>query len=119
VVTRQSTDVLATEDEVVARAVHFIREHAVERIGVAEVARHARLSRSPLEARMKRAIGRSVYQEIQRVRIERIKTLLLETDVPIKQIAARCGFSYVQYMTRAFRQATGQTPAEFRRHGQP
>ena len=118
VVTRQSTDVLATEDEVVAHAVHFIRQHACNRIGVTDVVKHVHLSRSALEIRMKAAIGRAIYQEIQRVQIDAVKELLAETDLPIKQVAVRCGFSGVRYMTRAFRNATGQTPAAFRKHAQ-
>ena len=116
VVTRQSTDVLATDDELVARTVHFIRQHACDRIGVADVVKHVRLSRSALESRMKASIGRAIYQEIQRVQIDTVKELLAKTDLPIKQVATRCGFNYVQYMTRAFREATGQTPAAFRKH---
>ncbi len=48
------------------------------------------------------------------MQIERVKELLLHTELPIKQIALRCGFNYVQYMTRAFRKLTGQTPAKYR-----
>ena len=73
-----------------------------------------KLSRTTLELRIRAAIGRSVYQEIQRMQIERVKELLLHTELPIKQIALRCGFNYVQYMTRAFRKLTGQTPAKYR-----
>lgn len=116
VVTRQSTDVLATDDEVVVLAVSFIRAQACNRISVADVMRHVRLARTALELRFKEAIGRSVYQEIQRVQIERVKELLLHTELPIKQVAALCGFNYVQYMTRAFRQIVGQTPAKFRKN---
>ncbi len=116
VVTRQSTDVLATDDEAVARAVHYIRQHACDRIGVADVVRQVRLSRTALEPRVKAVVGRSIYQEIQRVQIEQVRELLAETELPIKQVAVRCGFSYVQYMTRAFREATGQTPAQYRKN---
>ena len=115
IVTRQSTDVLATDDRHVLRAVTFIRDHACRRIQVADVLRHVKLSRASLEPRLKKALGRTIHQEIQRVQIERAKELLTTTEIPIKHIARRCGFKYVQYMSRVFRQATGSPPARYRK----
>ncbi|MCP4590131.1 MAG: DNA-binding transcriptional regulator, partial [bacterium] len=100
VVTRQSTDVLATEDQVVIRAVRFIRERACDRIQVADVLEHVRVSRSRLEPRLKEVLGRTIHQEILRVQIEQVKELLIVTDLPIKQIANRCGFTESQYLSR-------------------
>ncbi|MCP4590689.1 MAG: substrate-binding domain-containing protein, partial [bacterium] len=115
VVTRQSTDVLATEDQVVIRAVRFIRERACDRIQVADVLEHVRVSRSRLEPSLKELLGRTIHQEILRVQIEQVKELLLVTDLPIKQIANRCGFTESQYLSRAFRRATGYTPGRYRK----
>ena len=115
VVTRESTDVLATDDREVAMAVSFIRQHACERIQVGDVLRHVRLSRTVLEPRFKQLLGRTIHQETQRVQVERVKELLALTDLPIKQIASRCGFTYTQYMTRVFREAVGKTPAQYRK----
>src|SRR5262249_21362147 len=64
IATRLSTDVLATEDEPVAKAVGFIRANACARIRVGHVLKHVRLSRSALEPRLKRVIGRTIHQEI-------------------------------------------------------
>jgi hypothetical protein len=52
-------------------------------------------------------LGRTIHQEIDRVRIERAETLLAETNLPIKHIAQQSGFQTVQYLTRAFRRLTG------------
>ncbi len=111
---RLSTDVLATDDQAVVKAISFIRERACERIQVMDVLRHANMSRASLEPRFKNALGRTVYQEIQRVRIERVKQLLADTDLPLKQVARRAGFLYTEYMMRVFRRATGQTAKQYR-----
>jgi LacI family transcriptional regulator len=118
IVTRMSTDVLATEDQAVIRAVKFIRAHACQRIRVGDVLKHVRMSRGALEPRIKQVLGRTIYQEIQRVQIEAVKDLLLTTTAPLKQIAHQTGFSYPEYMMRVFRRATGQTPAEYRKTAQ-
>ncbi len=115
VVMRHSTDVLATGDQAVVRAAAFIRDHACDGIHLRDVLEHVKLSRWALEPRIKRVLGRTIYREIQRVQIERVKHLLTRTDLPIKQIAAQTGLNYLQYLTRAFGRITGQTPAQYRK----
>jgi LacI family transcriptional regulator len=115
IVTRLSTDVLATDDQSVVLAVRFIRAHAAETIRVRDVLRHAHLSRAALEPRIKRVLGRTIHQEIQRIRIERVKELLVTSDAPLKWIAAATGFRYPEYMMRVFHRATGRTPNQFRK----
>lgn len=113
-VARQSTDVLAVEDPDVAAAVRFIRAHACEGIGLADVLEQVSVSCSSLEKRFRKYLGRTIHSEIQRVRIEQVKQLLDTTSLSIQQIMRRAGFNYVQYMTTLFRQTTGYTPAEYR-----
>ena len=48
------------------------------------------------------------------MRVERAKDLLAQTRMPIKEIASVTGFKTVQYLTRAFRRLTRETPAAFR-----
>lgn len=115
VVVRRSTDVLATDDADVIRAVQFIREHACRPIHVPEVVQHVSVSRAALEPRFRHVLGRTMHQEIRRVQIERAATLLAGTDLPIKQVAQQAGFKTVQYLTRSFRNVTGHPPATFRR----
>jgi LacI family transcriptional regulator len=119
VVTRQSTDVLASDDPKVVQALAFIRANACQRIRVVDVVAHVHLSRASLEPRMKEATGRTIHDEIHRVQIEEVKTLLSSSNLTLKQIARRCGFTYTQYMARAFRQATGQTLTQYRKVHSP
>jgi transcriptional regulator GlxA family with amidase domain len=72
-----------------------------------------------LEQRLKQAIGRTIHKEIQRTRISRVQQMLTETSLPLKMIAHQTGFSSIQYMTRAFRSATRQTPGAYRRQNRP
>lgn len=53
------------------------------------------------------------------VRKSRASTLLLRTARPIKQVAEAAGFQNEKSFMRAFRDWTGQSPAEFRRSGKP
>jgi LacI family transcriptional regulator len=115
VVTRQSTDVIAVADPDVSRAVAFIRDHAAEKIGAAEVVLSLSIARRRLERRFRGCLGRTILEEIQRVRVERAKHLLAETDLPMPVVAGRSGFSTPQRLAAVFRRATGQSPLTYRR----
>lgn len=113
--TRQSTNVIAVPDAQVAAAVHFIREHAYQGIGVEDVLKAVPMSRTVLERRFQKFLGRSPYEEILRLRIERVKELLTTTDLQMSQIAERVGFSGVEYLSAMFKKKLGVSPRVFRR----
>ncbi|HTU24401.1 MAG TPA: DNA-binding transcriptional regulator [Pirellulales bacterium] len=114
VVARQSTDVLMADDRDVAAAVRFIRQSACQRITVKDVERQVPLSRSLLNRRFKQVIGHTPKQEIVRVQIEAARHLLVDTDLPIAEIAALCGFSEAKYFIAVFARLVGNTPRAFR-----
>jgi LacI family transcriptional regulator len=114
VVARASTDLVASEDQEVGRALSYIRANACHGLQVSDVLGHMAMSRAALQQRMKQVSGRTIHQEIQRVRLSKVKDLLTMTDLTIKQVARDSGFASVQYMTRVFRATTGETPARFR-----
>ncbi len=114
VVTRRSTDVVASEDDDINRAMQYIRQEACHGLRVVDVLNHTAMSRTTLHQRMKAVIGMSVHQEIQRVRLNRAKELLSMSPMRIKQVARESGFASVQYMTRVFRAACGETPHQYR-----
>ena len=118
VVTRQSTDVLAVDDPPVARALHYIREHACDGLGVSDVLRHCPMARRTLEARLKALLGRTPREEIARVQLGRVKELLAGTDLALAEIAGRAGFRHTEYLSVFFKREMGLTPGEFRKqHG--
>jgi LacI family transcriptional regulator len=115
VITRLSTDVNAIADPEAAAAMRFIREHACEGIGVDEVLAQVPVSRSVLQRRFRSLLGRSIHAVIAAVRLQRAKELLVETDLSLAVIANRTGFSHVEYLCAAFRQAVGLPPGAYRR----
>lgn len=72
-------------------------------------------SRSQLEKKFRRLLGRSPQAEIRRVQVAKIKQLLFETDFPMKKIAELTGFEHVEYMCVVFKRLTGESPGAFRR----
>ncbi len=111
---RQSTDVLFTQDIAVQRAVAFLRQQPLGPVRVADVVRFCGVSRSGLQERMRRALGHSILEEIHRVRIARVQTLLRTSDRKIADIAQACGFPDSARLCVLFRKRTGQTPRQYR-----
>jgi LacI family transcriptional regulator len=114
IVTRRSTDVLAVEDRHIATAVRFIREHACEGIDVSDVLQAVPLSRSTLERRFSKTLGRSPKDEILRVRLNRAKQLLSETDHCLALVAEKVGFEHTEYLSVIFKKRVGLTPGQYR-----
>jgi len=113
--TRQSTDILAIEDQDVSRVVSYIRENIqVSSLQVADLADLVSISRRALERRFNRALGYGPAHEIQATRNQLVKKLLRETDMSITDVAARAGYASHEYMIRAFKKETGKTPLEYR-----
>ncbi len=118
VATRQSTDVLAIDDPHIALAVRYIRENACRGVTVHEVLRHVPLSRTILERRFRKYLGRSPQAEIRAVQLKRVKQLLAETDLPLERIAELAGYEHPEYLSVVFKRETGQTPGQYRRRTQ-
>jgi len=115
IVTRRSTDVLAIEDPHLASAVRFIRLHACGGVDVSDIVKVVPLSRSTLERRFAKSLGHSPKDEILRVRLERAKQLLAETDLSLALIAEKVGFDHAEYLSVIFKKKSGLTPGQFRR----
>jgi LacI family transcriptional regulator len=112
---RASTDSLAIEDADVAAAVRFIRQQANQLIQIADVMNEVTCCQRLLHEKFIRILGRSVHQEIKRVRSERIANMLRKTDMPISQIATKLGYFSANHLSRYFKQAAGMTPLAYRK----
>jgi LacI family transcriptional regulator len=118
VVERSSTHVLPSADPLVEQALALIRSLAGEPVRVAGLLKRIPASRRSLEIRFRRALGRSVHDEIVRVRIERARELLRTTTLTVAAVAAASGFGNPQRFHEAFRKAAGMTPGAYRKSHQ-
>ena len=115
IVVRQSTDTLAVRDPVLIKALSFLRENAAVLVRVSDVAGHAGVSRRVLERHFLEGLHRSPAEEIRRVHLDRAIRLLVETDLPMTQVAEMSGFGSQAYFSDIFRRHIGQTPLNYRK----
>lgn len=120
VAARRSSDVLSVDDELVARAVAWINEHADRRLTVTMVARAVGGGRQRLERRFRRALDRTIQHEIRRAHVEAAKRWLATTDCSMAEVAKHSGFTSASLLNVAFQRELGTAPGAYRRlvHGE-
>jgi LacI family transcriptional regulator len=102
------------DDPVVARALHLIRQSACSGINVEELLGHLPVSRATLERRFAKLLQRTPKDEILRLRIDRARQLLRETNHNLATIAKSCGFKTAAHLSVTFKAHTHQSPGQYR-----
>ncbi|MFO7905626.1 MAG: DNA-binding transcriptional regulator [Pirellulaceae bacterium] len=114
VVVRHSSDFFAVPHPPLARALHFIRDHFSEPLGVDDVIRASQTSRCGLYRAFEKHLGHTVGEEIDRQRVGHAKKLLRESNDKLHRIASISGFSGPEHFTRVFRRVMGEPPSSYR-----
>jgi len=113
-VPRDSTDVFASDDPLVAAALRYMSDSCDKPIGINDVVRKLRISGQTLARRFRKARGCRPIEELTRMRITRAKRLLADGDLTTAEVGKRCGFiSRAQFFV-AFRRVEGMTPGAYR-----
>jgi AraC-like DNA-binding protein len=91
----------------------YIRANFHRRVTLSELTRLAGISVAQLERYCKRVFQLTPRQMIQKVRLEHAHRLL-QTDMPITEVALQCGYTDHSAFTRQFKELTGFTPSQYR-----
>lgn len=102
-------------DDSIVRAVALIDHNLAEKISLARIAQSAGCSERSLRRRFSQQFGQSPTAFVATRRIEHACILLHFSDLSVKQIAERCGFTDRYHLTRVFKRERGVGPATFRR----
>ena len=116
-IARRSSDVLRIDHAGVRRAVELIRDEATGGLTAADVLGATTVPRRTLEVAFKRHLGRTIYGEITRVRVEHAKRLLRSDDGradSITEVALDSGFGGGGPFAEVFRRVTGESPRQYR-----
>lgn len=114
-VPRDSTDLYVADDPLVSKALRFIAENSHRRIEVRDVVQAAATNRRGLERKFRESLGRTIAGEITRLRLERAKRRLSETDVPMKDVAMDAGFRNADHFYKVFIRVEGVSPTVYRK----
>jgi AraC-like DNA-binding protein len=104
----------ARQDRSVRRALSFIRDHFGERLTLEQVAKVAGFAPRYFSRLFAKAEHTTFQLYVRRLRLERAKHMITATQLSIERVAQLCGFPERIYFHRAFKQAFGMTPLEYR-----
>ena len=112
---RESSNAVAVQDELVAKAVKYIRRYAkTHPLSVADLCSQLGVSNTTLRLRFKKLMGCSIKSEMDRVRADEARLMLTETQFSIQEIAYQLGFTLPEDLTRFFTRIEGISPAKYR-----
>src|SRR5436190_1898315 len=97
-----------------ARARQFIEDHQTEPLSLGRIAHVANISRHYFCKMFKKATGINFIDHLARVRVEKSKTLLLNPNSRISEVAFACGFQSMTNFNRAFKRIVRRSPTQFR-----
>ncbi|MEZ5872159.1 MAG: GlxA family transcriptional regulator [Nitratireductor sp.] len=106
---------IATVEPRVAAAIR-VMERAIERpVSSAVIARRAGMSVRTLETLFLKTIGESPAAYFTKLRLQTARRMVIDTDLPMQEIAIRTGFSSLSAFSRAFTRHAGAPAMEIRR----
>ncbi len=114
-ITRTDAELPSGQKRVADLALGVIRTRYAEKLTAKMIAKTVGVSPRQLRDAFQEQWGLSVKDYLIRVRIENARTLLRQTDLPIKAIAAAVGYQGLSHFYKHFLRLTGETPCAYRR----
>lgn len=111
------TDLTELEQKIYSVA-GYIHAHYPEDLSLDSLAKHFCISASYLSHRFREVTGFSVTDYIQMTRIRNVQALLINTKIPITEVAEPCGFNCFSQFNRVFRKHIGMSPSKYRKQSQ-
>ena len=115
IVERMSTTDLTNSASRIERARDYIRSHAFTGISAGAVAKSIGGSQRLLEMNFKKVVGHSIHEEINRVRLAKVKDMLVKTSHSFDSIAAFCGFHNTNHLRNLFKRKFRMTLSDWRK----
>lgn len=93
----------------------YIKKHYADHVSLESLAESAHVSKSECLRCFKSSLQTAPYQYLTEFRLSKAAELLINTDIPIGEIAESVGFSQTSHFGKCFREKTGVSPSEYRK----
>ena len=115
--TRDTIALTAADRLLIARARIYILHHVDEPLlSLKELAHIFATNEFKLKYGFRSILGTTVFRFQRAERLKRAKLLVLNTNVPLKDIAGSIGYASTSHFYKAFKKVYGETPHKFRKH---
>lgn len=118
IIERDSTSIETHSDPTIQRLKTLISQNATDNPSVGELAMECGVSRRLLEKKVSTILNTTVLRLVQEQQVRFAKTLLLDTQMPIGEIAEATGFGSQRRLNDVFKKRTGYSPSEFKKEHQ-
>ncbi|MEG0768189.1 MAG: helix-turn-helix transcriptional regulator, partial [Clostridia bacterium] len=98
----------------VRKAIRYMNEHYMHPIRAGDIAAYVGVHPNHLHRLFFSETGLHMTEYLTTWRMEKAKALLVDTDVPVSEVARRVGIPHAKYFSRLFHEATGRAPKDFR-----
>ncbi|WP_028560178.1 helix-turn-helix domain-containing protein [Paenibacillus pinihumi] len=109
----KAADLSATRP--IQESISYLNEHYMLQLTLSQLANRAGVSEGHYTVLFKKETGMTMTSYLRQLRIEKAKQLLLQVDLPAKDVAQRVGFTDYFYFSRMFKQAVGASPTAFKK----
>jgi len=111
----KSKFIQALMDKQIAKALQQLHNNPHVTWTLEKMAGEVGMSRAAFAKRFKNLVGRPMFEYLTDLRVQRAKELLLETKLPLYEVASRVGYESDLAFTKTFKKRTGITPTRFRK----
>lgn len=108
-------EVEMAKSPLIQRAMEVIRKEYRNGLTLEELAGKLYVSDEYLSTQFKKTTGKTFTETIRKIRMERVKELLLESNLKLNQISCMVGITDPKYMSKLFKEEYGVLPAEYRK----
>lgn len=108
-------ETVQTNDPLMKRVKLYLEEKAFSQVMIQDVAKSFYMHPGQLSTKFKEVYNMTPIEYVQRLRLDKIKLLLIQTDYTIQKIATLCGYENGFYLSRVFKKHMRISPSEYRK----
>ena len=94
---------------------NYIDNHIYKTISLNDLSSHIAMSQRNMNRLFKKEVGLTVYDYFLNQKIQLVKTMLINTNLSVKEISQKLTFSDVYYFSNLFKKKTGYSPTKYRK----
>lgn len=100
---------------IVYMAKQYVEDNISKNITIETITDIIHITPNYFSSIFKKVTGDSFITYVNLRKIEKAKEILKAVDIPVSEVAEKCGFSDVKYFNRVFKKYTGVTPSEYKK----
>ena len=103
-------------NSLINRVIQYIKRNIENNMSLQDIASFVNVHPNYLSAAFKKEVGKTLMEYINELKVAVIKQYIVHTNLSIREISYTFNFNHVTYFSRFFKQQTGLTPMEYRKH---